>query len=101
MRALRCRVQGDLGALGTVSPLLQGGGLGHALVTEAERHAREAFAATIMEMTVIMQRAELIEWYLRRGYALTGREEPFPLDDPRFGIPKTRALNFVVMTRAF
>jgi hypothetical protein len=42
-----------------------------------------------------------IEWYLRRGYALTGREEPFPLDDPRFGIPKTRALNFVVMTRAF
>ena len=84
----------------TVSPRLQGGGLGRALVAEAERCARESFGATIMEMTVIKQRAELIDWYLRRGYALTGREEPFPLDDPRFGIPKTRALVFVVMVKA-
>lgn len=84
----------------TVSPLLQGGGLGRTLIAEAERCARETFGATVMEMTVIKQRTELIDWYLRRGYALTGREEPFPLNDPRFGIPKTRELVFVVMAKA-
>lgn len=96
------REQDHIAYLGmlTVSPLLQGGGLGRALVVEAERHARETVGATIMEMTVIKQRTELIDWYLRRGYALTNREEPFPLDDPRFGIPKTRDLVFVVMAKA-
>lgn len=89
---------GYLGML-TVSPRLQGGGLGRALIEQAERHARTAFDAHIMEMTVIKQRQELIDWYLRRGYALTGREEPFPLDDPRFGLPKTRDLVFVVLAK--
>lgn len=92
------RRTGYLGML-TVSPDLQGGGLGRALLAEAERHAREGLGAEVMEMTVIKQRAELIDWYLRRGYSLTGREEPFPLDDPRFGLPKTRDLVFVVMAK--
>lgn len=84
----------------TVSPALQGGGLGRALIEQAERHARETIGADRMEMTVIKRRQELIDWYRRRGYALTGREEPFPLDDPRFGIPKTRDLVFVVLAKA-
>jgi GNAT superfamily N-acetyltransferase len=84
----------------TVSPILQGGGLGRALVGEAERYAREELGADAMEMTVIKRRQELVDWYLRRGYALTGREAPFPLDDPRFGIPRTRDLVFVVLAKA-
>ena len=48
-----------------------------------------------MEMTVIRQREELIAYYERRGYARTGKERPFPLDDPRFGIPMRRDLSFV------
>lgn len=84
----------------TVRPDLQGAGLGGALVAEAERLAREVIGARVMEMTVIKQRAELIAWYLRRGYVDTGREEPFPLDDPRFGLPKTRELVFVVLAKA-
>lgn len=83
----------------TVSPTLQGGGVGRALIGEAERCAREGLGADAMEMTVIKRRRELVDWYLRRGYALTGREEPFPLDDPRFGIPKTRDLVFVVLAK--
>lgn len=82
----------------TVSPELQSGGLGRALVTEAEGHAR-GFGAHLMEMRVIKQRQELIDWYVRLGYALTSREEPFPLDDPRFGLPKTRDLVFVVLAK--
>lgn len=84
----------------TVSPDLQGAGLGRKLVDGAEAYARDVLGAAVMEMTVIKQRAELVAWYLRHGYADTGREEPFPLDDPRFGLPKTRDLVFVVLAKA-
>jgi ribosomal protein S18 acetylase RimI-like enzyme len=83
----------------TVRPDLQAAGLGRALLEEAERHVRETPGAMVMEMTVIKQRRELIDWYLRRGYSETGREEPFPLDDERFGLPKTRDLVFVVLEK--
>jgi ribosomal protein S18 acetylase RimI-like enzyme len=82
----------------TVSPDLQGGGLGRELLAAAEAHAH-GFGADVMEMTVIKSRRELIDWYVRRGYHDTGREEPFPLDDPRFGLPKTRDLVFVVLAK--
>lgn len=92
---------GGVGYLGmlTVAPELQGGGLGRELVAAAERHARDVLKARVMEMTVIVQRAELIAWYVRQGYRDTGREKPFPLDDPRFGLPKTRELRFVVLSK--
>lgn len=83
----------------TVNPDLQGAGLGRKLVDGAEAFARETLGARVMEMTVIKQRQELVDWYLRHGYAHTGREEPFPLDDPRFGLPKTRDLVFVVLAK--
>jgi ribosomal protein S18 acetylase RimI-like enzyme len=83
----------------TVRPDLQGRGLGRALVDGAEAFARDVLGARVMEMTVIKQRQDLIAWYLRHGYADTGREEPFPLDDPRFGLPKTRDLVFVVLAK--
>lgn len=89
---------GYLGML-TVAPDLQGGGLGRRLLDAAEAHAR-GFGAHVMEMTVIESRRELIDWYVRRGYHDTGRREPFPLDDPRFGLPKTRELAFIVMAKA-
>jgi len=84
----------------TVSPALQAAGLGRALLGAAEAHARGALGAHTMELTVIKRRQELVDWYLRRGYVLTGREEPFPMDDPRFGLPKTDDLVFVVLARA-
>ena len=89
---------GYLGML-AIAPERQGGGLGRAMVAIAEAHARDNFAAEHMEMTVISRRTELIEWYLRLGYTLTGAEKPFPLDDPRFGLPKTRDLKFVVLAK--
>ncbi len=82
----------------TVRPDLQAAGLGRALLAAAEGRARD-FGAALMDMTVIKSRTELIDWYVRRGYALTGREQPFPLDDPRFGLPKTQDLAFVVMAK--
>ena len=83
----------------TVDPARQAGGLGKRLLDAAERVAVEAFGAERMEMTVIRQRQELIAYYQRRGYALTGEQRPFPLDNPRFGLPKTRELAFVVLDK--
>jgi GNAT superfamily N-acetyltransferase len=84
----------------SVDPDVQAGGLGKALITAAERTAKTEFAASAMEMTVIRQRGELIAYYERRGYALTGETRPFPLDDERFGLPVTRDLAFVVLAKA-
>jgi N-acetylglutamate synthase-like GNAT family acetyltransferase len=83
----------------SVDPDAQAGGLGKALIVEAEHIARTVFAASIIEMTVIQRRSELIAYYERRGYALTGETRPFPLDDERFGLPVTRDLSFVVLAK--
>lgn len=83
----------------SVDPAAQAGGIGRALIAAGERVAAELFGATAMEMTVIRQRHELIAWYERRGYRLTGEERPFPLDDERFGLPRRRDLVFVVLEK--
>jgi N-acetylglutamate synthase-like GNAT family acetyltransferase len=70
----------------TVSPKLQAGGIGRQLLQESEIRAKELGCKAIF-MTVISTRLELIEWYKRRGYADSGKREPFH-DTKRFGIPK-------------
>lgn len=84
----------------SIEPVRQAGGLGRRLLAGAEAEAVARFGARRMTMTVIRQRTDLIPWYERRGYALTGAEEPFPLDDERFGLPRRRDLVFVVMEKA-
>ncbi len=83
----------------TVDPATQSQGLGRRLMAAAETEAADRFGASVMEMTVIRQRGELIAYYERRGYVLTGEMRPFPLDDERFGLPKTRELEFVVLEK--
>jgi ribosomal protein S18 acetylase RimI-like enzyme len=82
-----------------VRPGRQGGGLGRAVVAEAERRAREQWAATTMEMTVIAQRRDLIAWYVRLGYAETAETVPFPYGNPKFGLPQRDDLYFVVLRK--
>ena len=90
----------DLAYLGmlTVEPTLQASGLGRRLLAAVESEAIARFGARRMEMTVIHRRTELIAWYERRGYALTGETRPFPVDDPRFGLPR-EPLFFVVLRK--
>jgi len=83
-----------------VRPERQGAGVGAALLGAAERHAVDAWGAAWMELMVIAQRDELIEWYRRRGYHPTSRTRPFPYDDRRFGEPLRPDLFFVVLRRA-
>ena len=69
---------GYLGLL-CIEPRLQSAGLGRQLIAAAESHARDVFGAARMEMTVIENRAELIAYYERRGYARTGERRDFPI----------------------
>lgn len=100
-----CHVErrGDCGYFGmfAVDPARQGGGLGRAVLAEAERIAREEWRCRAMHMTVIVQRAELIAWYERRGYRRTGEFQPFPYGDERFGIPRRDDLRFEVLRKEF
>ncbi|KAJ9144735.1 Acetyltransferase [Coniochaeta hoffmannii] len=63
-----------------VDPLLQGGGIGKAVLAHAEGYARSKWGVDRMEMTVIWTRSELIAWYGRRGYRKTGERREFPYE---------------------
>ncbi|MFE9903551.1 GNAT family N-acetyltransferase [Streptomyces achromogenes] len=82
-----------------VSPALQGGGVGKAVLAEAERRCRQTWGVGEMHMTVISVRADLIAWYERRGYRRTGRTSPFPYGDERFGIPLRADLEFELLVK--
>lgn len=70
----------------TVAPGRQSGGLGKRIMAAAEEEARRHFGSSIMELSVVSQRSELIAYYRRRGYGETGELRPFPvpLDPPFF-----------------
>jgi GNAT superfamily N-acetyltransferase len=83
-----------------VRPVLQGGGVGKAVLAEAERVVRDDWGMAMMRMTVIDLREDLMAWYERRGYRRTGVKKPFPAVDPRFGIPRRDDLRFEVLEKA-
>jgi DNA-binding MarR family transcriptional regulator len=86
-----------LGSL-TVHPEKQNGGLGQTLLYCAEQWAHTQGAKRI-QLTVVNVRDTLIDWYRRRGYEDTGRTEPFPYGDDRFGTPLRDDLCFVVLEK--
>lgn len=72
----------ELGYFGlfAVNPKRQGGGLGKRVMQAAEDYASEILGLKRLEMSVIWKRVELIAWYVRRGYIVTGEERPFPYE---------------------
>ena len=85
-------------AMLTVKPDIQDGGLGKKLLAAAEDFA-VTHGARRMRLSVVHQRAELIAWYERRGYARTGETEPFPYGDDRFGRPARNDLFFEILEK--
>lgn len=81
----------------SVKPDTQGKGIGKKLMLAAEDYARQQNIKAIF-MTVISVRSELIDWYIRHGYRLTGERKPFVVPDSRWGVPK-KELEFVVLEK--
>jgi predicted N-acetyltransferase YhbS len=83
-----------------VNPDQQAGGIGSRLIEAVEAFAVSEFGASVMEMTVIVQRTELTAYYVRRGYRDTGEMRPFPFDNARIGVATRRDLAFTVLEKA-
>lgn len=81
----------------TVSPTLQSKGIGKELINASEAHAKKNNCRSVY-MSVITDRIELIAWYEKYGYKNTGVKKPFPMGDPRFGLPK-KQLEFVILEK--
>ena len=82
-----------------VRPDAQARGLGRTMLAAATELAGAA-GAHRLEMTVIAQRAELIAWYERLGFADTGERSTFPYGDDRFGLPRRPDLEFRHLARS-
>ncbi|WP_018686423.1 GNAT family N-acetyltransferase [Actinokineospora enzanensis] len=82
-----------------VVPSEQGGGVGRAVLAEAERYVAAEWGLTELRMKVITARADLIAWYVRRGYLRTGEMSPFPYGDERFGVPLRTDLEFELLVK--
>lgn len=82
----------------TVSPQMQDKGIGKLLIEEGEAFA-QFWDCTHIFMTVISVRSELISWYQKLGYKKNGEKRPFPYGDERFGIPKVKDLEFIVLEK--
>jgi N-acetylglutamate synthase-like GNAT family acetyltransferase len=91
--------KGDKMYLGmlTVSPPLQAKGIGKELMKASEAYAVKQNCRSVY-MSVITDRIELMEWYEKYGYKNTGIKKPFPMGDPRFGLPKKK-LEFVILEK--
>lgn len=78
---LNLQQHGDKIYLGmfSVSPQLQGGGIGRQLLSAAEEYAHHLHCPYIY-MHVIAARTELIAWYKRNNYYDTGARIPFKED---------------------
>lgn len=92
--------QGDSGYFGlfAVRPARQGGGIGSAVLAEAERRAA-GHGCRRLRMTVLSVRDDLIAYYERRGYRRTGGTSPFPYGDERFGTPRRPDLAFAELVK--
>ena len=80
----------------SVSPSAQGKGIGKNLLVAADEYAKKENCSLIY-MTVITVREDLIAWYERNGYTRTGKVLPFPVDE-RFGVP-TQPLEMLVLEK--
>jgi ribosomal protein S18 acetylase RimI-like enzyme len=100
-----CQVRDEGGGRGyfglfAVRPDRQGAGIGRAVLAEVEQRVAAEWQCRLLRMTVIRQRADLIAWYQRLGFVLTGETTPFPYGDERFGQPKRPGLEFAELAKA-
>ena len=85
-----------------VHPTLQGQGIGHQMLQAAEtfanRHLQSRAQPACITMSILSHRPELLAYYERRGYQLSGATMPFP-DDGNNGEPKRQDLELLELEK--
>lgn len=81
-----------------VHPDHQAGGLGKSILDTAEKYAIDELKATKLILVVLSKRTELIAFYERRGYYLTGVNKEYPLH-LNVGTPKKSGLTIVQLCK--
>lgn len=64
----------------TIAITYQNQGLGHLMLGQAEQHIKKRAAIKTIQMSVLSGRPELLAFYQRRGYQLTGESSAYPVD---------------------
>lgn len=82
----------------SVDVRFQDKGIGKLLINECERYTKEVFRLNEIKMKVISRRTELIDYYIRRNYTVTGEREEFGSGGDTFGRPKEK-LYFEIMSK--
>ena len=85
-----------------VHPALQGAGVGHVILQAAETFANRYLISKNqpyrLTMSILSHRPELLAYYERRGYQLTGVTIPFP-EDGNNGQPKRQDLELLELEK--
>ena len=87
-----------IGMLAT-DPTMQAQGLGKQMLLHAEAYAIEYFEASVLKMSVLSSRPELLAFYERRGYVLTGEVEEYPLS-AGVGQPMVAGIHVLSLAKA-
>ncbi len=72
-----------------VHPSLQGQGVGKVLLKKAEEFSVNTLGINYFVMSVLLDRIELIDFYVRQGYVRTNKLEDYP-EDLNVGTPKRK-----------
>jgi len=83
----------------SVRPDLQAQGYGKFILSTAENYAISNWHVDYIKLRVIMQRPELIAYYVRRGYSDTGFREPFPKENLKLTTLLRSDLNVGTMSK--
>jgi GNAT superfamily N-acetyltransferase len=85
----------------SVLPQYQSNGIGKQLLASSESYGR-SIGCTVMRITVLSIRIDLLQWYQKHGYKQTNEPNiPYKIpDDYRWGIPKLQQpLEFVILEK--
>ena len=82
-----------------ILPACQNQGMGKQLLAAAERWAIQHHAAQVLTMSVLSSRPELLAYYERRGYKLSGHVTPYPID-AGVGVPQRDDLCVMEMLKS-
>jgi len=87
-----------IGMLAT-NPAMQAQGLGKQMLRHAEAYAIDHYDVSVLKISVLTSRPELLAFYERRGYVLTGQVEEYPVS-AGVGQPRIAGIQLLSLEKA-